>query len=413
MNASPVRLLLVEDNPMDARFVMEMLASVEADGPLECERCNTAGDGVRRAGERQYQLMLLDYQLPDATGLDVLAQIGKLPATEQPAVIMLTASGNEEIAVAAMKSGAMDYLRKDRLDLPALRHAIKSALSRKTMQDEIDRCHALGEEDMRMAREMQTALLPQSFPVFPPGQPPATSALAFASLYLPSASLGGDFFEVVRLDDQVAGLLICDVMGHGVRSALVTAMVRALFEELRPFYADPAALLSQLNRGLSGVLRQAGVLVFATAFYATVDARHGRLHYASAGHPAPLRLMPGNGVPACLDLSGKVGPALAILPDADYAGESATLEVGDRLLLFTDGLHEAGDPTGQPFGLEQVANLLCDTASQPLRQQLDQLIAAVHRHAGRDSLDDDLCILGLERRPWPIPEPPTSSRREP
>ena len=107
-------------------------------------------------------------------------------------------------------------------------------------QAELRKKNEILEDDLKMAREIQQAILPQQYPAFPPGVPPESSLLHFCHRYHPTGQVGGDFFNVLRLSDTQAGLFICDVMGHGVRSALVTAMVRALVEELRPMAMDPA-----------------------------------------------------------------------------------------------------------------------------------------------------------------------------
>src|SRR5262249_44851321 len=115
------------------------------------------------------------------------------------------------------------------------------------------------EADLRMACEVQQALLPQGYPSFPANVPPEASALRFYDRYRPNGAVGGDFFDVLPLSDTQAGLFICDVMGHGVRAALVTAMVRALLEGFRELAADPGWFLAEMNRELIAILGQTSV----------------------------------------------------------------------------------------------------------------------------------------------------------
>ena len=122
------------------------------------------------------------------------------------------------------------------------------------------------EEDLRMAREIQQAIIPQQYPCFPQSASPEQSALRFCHRYLPTGAVGGDFFNIRPLSDTRAGIFICDVMGHGVRSALVTAILRALVEELTPVATDPGELLGQINRDLRSILKQSGTPLFTTAF---------------------------------------------------------------------------------------------------------------------------------------------------
>jgi sigma-B regulation protein RsbU (phosphoserine phosphatase) len=109
--------------------------------------------------------------------------------------------------------------------------------------------NALLEEDLETARELQNALLPQHYPRFPSSASPEASALRFHHFFRPSSVVGGDFFQILQISDSVAGVLICDVMGHGVRAALVAAILRALVEEFRSRATEPARFLQALNRG--------------------------------------------------------------------------------------------------------------------------------------------------------------------
>ncbi len=108
------------------------------------------------------------------------------------------------------------------------------------------------EDDLKMAREIQVAMLPQQYPSFPQNAVPGSSRFGFTHRYLPSGTVGGDFFTISALSDDEAGVFICDVAGHGVRSALVTAMIRALVEEMKPLAASPGPFLTKLNADLFG-----------------------------------------------------------------------------------------------------------------------------------------------------------------
>src|SRR5260221_9616022 len=114
------------------------------------------------------------------------------------------------------------------------------------------------EEDLKMAREIQQTMLPQQYPAFPRPGAVSESAFQFTHRYLPTGSVGGDFFTVSALSETQAGVFLCDVAGHGVRSALVTAMIRALVEELKPLATNPGHFMSKLNSDLYAILRHTG-----------------------------------------------------------------------------------------------------------------------------------------------------------
>src|ERR1700757_3659660 len=126
------------------------------------------------------------------------------------------------------------------------------------------------EQDLEMARELQQAMLPHRYPRFPHHASKEESAVHFYHFYQPSMSVSGDFFEIFKLSDTSAGVFICDVMGHGVRAALVASTVSALVGQLRDYCGDPGELLSRLNRGLRATLEFSEVPLFASAFYLLV-----------------------------------------------------------------------------------------------------------------------------------------------
>src|SRR4029077_15016918 len=133
--------------------------------------------------------------------------------------------------------------------------------------------------------EIQLAMLPLQYPTFPRNVVPDQSAIQFTHRYLPTSQVGGDFFSLSALSDTAVSVFICDVAGHGVRSALVTAMIRALVEELKPLAADPGQFLTKLNGDLYSILRHTGTPLLTTAISLVVDVRAGCVRFANAGHP--------------------------------------------------------------------------------------------------------------------------------
>jgi len=252
------------------------------------------------------------------------------------------------------------------------------------------------EDDLAMAREVQLALLPQRYPTFPPGAPPEESALRFCHYYHPTSALGGDFFEVVVPSQTSAGIFIGDVMGHGVRAALVMAVIRGLVDELHAFAGDPGRFLSEINRAL--VAHQVtSSPVFATAFYMVVDASNGSVHCASAGHPSPfwMRRTLGRVEPLLTGIP-RNGPVLGLLANADYPATRHTFAVNDAVLLYTDGLCEAQNTEGIPYGADRVQTFLQQHITLPCDQLQQALIADVRRQASGGELDDDVCLVSVE-----------------
>ncbi len=253
------------------------------------------------------------------------------------------------------------------------------------------------EEDLKMAREIQQTMLPQQFPSFPKTADPRDSRFRFSYRYLPTGSVGGDYFNVLQLSDSEAGVFICDVMGHGVRSALVAAMVRALVEELKPLGGDPGRLLTQLNRDLCAILTHTGSPTLTTAFYLVADAATGRLRHANAGHPKPFLLHRDLGTIVSLANSGgKSNPALGLFADAQYSTAECQLSAGDLVMLFTDGLYEVEGPNRQLYTHELLLNAVHCRSKLPATQLFDELLAEIKAFAQGEDFTDDVCLVGME-----------------
>jgi sigma-B regulation protein RsbU (phosphoserine phosphatase) len=282
---------------------------------------------------------------------------------------------------------------------------VQNALLRTNIRDLVEKereIQAKNEQtqmDLRMAMELQQALMSVMYPVFPANATLETARLRFSHVYLPASLIGGDFFFIARVSDSCAGIFICDVMGHGVRSALITSMLRALIEGLGSEAADPGKLMTRLNSELTSILKQTGTVLFVTAVYCTLDSETGQLRLARAGHPNPLRISSENKqIEVLRDQSYRGGPALGLLPGAPYNTNAASLSPGDRILLFTDGLIEAEDGNSRQFGMDGLTTSLRENLKRP-----DSLLASIEKDvrsfAGSNDLQDDVCLVMVQWDP--------------
>ncbi len=253
------------------------------------------------------------------------------------------------------------------------------------------------EDELKMARELQLAMLPQDFPAIVI-RDAASEALKFYSYYMPSGAVSGDFFDVYQLSETAVGIFICDVMGHDVRAALVTAMIHAVVEDLCAVAADPGRMLAEINLALFKVFRQAGTTMFATAFYMVVDVATGEISYSNAAHPHPLRLKRPAGTVDVLghDAGGKKGAALGLFRDSTYPNCRRPLDVEDLLVFYTDGLIEEESQTGDIFSRERLGETLVKLGALPPKELLAKTLASIHEFAGNQEFSDDVCLLGVE-----------------
>jgi len=265
-------------------------------------------------------------------------------------------------------------------------------------REELRRKNDQLEKDVAMAREIQQAFFSTQYPIFPAAALPQHSALQFYHRYIPAGSVSGDFFNVTALNDHTAGVFISDVMGHGVRSALVTAMLRAMLEELRPIAHDPGAFLTQVNHDLRLILRQSGTLMYATAAYLTIDVAVGELSFSGAGHPKPLLVRAAEGLVVPLEnAEARQQPALGLFDQPEYRMTRVPVRSGDLLLLYTDGLIELENAAGEWFDTDRlIASVKRHTATQRLADLCDGVLHEVREFAQTGEFEDDVCLLGVK-----------------
>ncbi len=422
MNANPepateaqsVKLLLVDDREQNLALLKAMLSPLGH--PMVT--AESGPEALRHLLREEFALVLLDVNMPGMNGFEVATLIREREQTRFTPIIFVTANDADiQMIAQSYQSGGVDYLTKP-LDVHILRAKvsvfIELAKARQRLQAEIaerERAYAAlrasreelrkkneeMEEDLRMAREVQQAMLAHEYPAFPAGVPQEQSHLRFCHRYLSMNEVGGDFFNILSLSNTQALIFIADVMGHGVRSALVTAMLRAMLEELKGLEPDPGRLLTQMNQHLQAILQRTNDPVFTTAFCLVADLGAREFRHASAGHPKPFILRRQNNSLEILSCSaGRCGPALGVFSGAKYETTTQPLADRDVVLLFTDGIFEAEGADGDEFGHERLVAAARKRLHEPVETMLDGLLADVREFAGANGFSDDVCLLGAE-----------------
>lgn len=260
------------------------------------------------------------------------------------------------------------------------------------------------ESELALARALQQTFLPQSYPVIR-DRLSHRVRLEFAHLYLPSFTLGGDFLHVHAIDSHRVAVMLCDVMGHGVRASLVTAMLRAMTSELAPLAGKPAKFLTQINRLLRDSLGGGPQLIFVTGFYGVIDADAGTIDYVHAGSNCVILVSGSDRRVAKLDSKVNCGPALGLFPDHVFEQNSRKIEPCDEIICYTDGVIEAsrrkdeGSEEREAFGQERLNAFFEHHLEIPTRRRLDLLIDEVEQFTGDRTFDDDICLLAMRLLP--------------
>jgi sigma-B regulation protein RsbU (phosphoserine phosphatase) len=242
---------------------------------------------------------------------------------------------------------------------------------------------AVIDRELSHAREIQSSILPQAMPYI--------SGLTAFARYRPMRAVAGDFYDFLGIDEERVGVLVADVSGHGVPAALIASMVKVALAAQSDRADRPSAVLTSMNRGLCGHL--AGKYV--TAAYVFIDTRAGVIRYSAAGHPPMLHLTRRSRQACTVEENGL---PLGVLKEAKYEERELQLHDGDRLLLYTDGLIEAGNRNGDYFGLDRLAATLARGSALPSEAAADDIVRTVDAWSGQPQEDDSTIVL-IDWRP--------------
>jgi phosphoserine phosphatase RsbU/P len=234
---------------------------------------------------------------------------------------------------------------------------------------------------MTVAGRLQARLLP--------GTAPSVPEIAWASHYEPLDPLGGDYFDFARPEPRRVGVLMADASGHSIPAAMVAIMAHTAFHMVTPVTCCPVEVLSGMNGQLHGLTGEH----FVTAFYGVFDLDSRVLTYANAGHPSPYVVRAGSR--QCEQLAAR-GLMLGIMPDTQYEECRLQLELGDKLLFYTDGVLDCRSESDATFGAERLKAFLQEHGAQPVDQLVQGLANRLTSYRGARPAADDMTILAAE-----------------
>lgn len=376
-------LLLVEDDRADAALVEDLISDAVAD--IRVIWAQSMADAERELAAARPDCVLLDLNLPDATGMDALARIAKRDVTVP--IVVLTGLNDEYFGASAVAAGAQDYLVKGRVEPEMLRRAVFYAIERKRAELISADLHA----SRLRAREnalLERGLLPSPLLLDDPG-------VDIVARYRPGredALLCGDFYDVIQTPDRVVHVLIGDVAGHGPHEAALGAALRIAFRALTFAGVHGVDLMRRLEQVLHSERTDTGI--FATVLSLGIQPGSSRVTAVRAGHPGML-LQHGAAVEW---VEPPAGPALGLRAD-EWPRHELELGAGQGLLLLTDGLFEGYSGEGaRRLGEDGLLALARSHAHLHGSAFVDALIDGAQRLAEpRGGLTDDIAVLRVER----------------
>ena len=332
------RLLIADDQP----DVLEALRLLIPRERFALTFVNSPAALVEKLTSVAWDAIVMDLNYSRGTtsgdeGLELLSRI----RSERPdiPIVVMTAFGDIDLAVRAMRGGAQSFVQK-----PWDNAALLQILER-----EVAAGRQAKEKTEHHARERQDALLIQR--ALMPAALPETNAFRVAGAWQPAGTLGGDCYDAFTFAPNVLGLSIADVAGQGLPAALLMSSLQATVRAFALGASAPRDVSASVNRLLCGQMIPGR---FATMAYVHLDADRRQITYANAGHNPPLLVRPDGRV----EHLHATGTVLGVFPDATYDQAALSLDPGDRLLLYTDGITEARGRDDDEFGEERLSAAL-------------------------------------------------------
>lgn len=385
---SPRRLLLVEDSSTMRRMISTLLG----DEGYTVETAVDGVDGLAKAREKNPELILTDYEMPEMDGPGLCRALKEDPVLRTTPVIMLTTLGATDNKLTGLTAGADDYIQKPKSpdEIRELFARIKARLRIADLSAELAERNRLLESahkkltfELDLARKVQAALMPKP--------PKPRGVLKMAVRYKPANKLGGDVYDFYRLDKERIGVLVADISGHGVNSAMLSGMVKSLASSLSAAVLEPGEMMAGLDVQLENYFPDG---YFCTGLYLIADETTGLLRFAGVGHPPAVVVGP-DGIRTLDSNPGLLGVGMV----DGTSGGTDRLQPGESLLIYTDGLPDAATPAEEMFGQARIEQLLDENKHKTPDEILSAVEKAVAEHVHPGSAADDINLVLIQYPP--------------
>lgn len=386
-------IVVIDDDENDLQSLRRAL---ERKG-YDVSGASSGEEGLRLIGDRVPHCVLVDYCMPGMDGCEVARRVKADPRLRSTPVLMLTETDAAESVIGSLEAGADDLVIKGS-SIEILFARLRALLRAKACQDRFveqsEQMRRLYEEisqksdriiklngrmskDLQIARRVQEALLPRGEFRSP--------RVEIQSGYIPSEMLSGDFYDYFVHDDLIY-IFVADVSGHGLPAAILVSLLKSYIHTETDANASLAEFMERLNNFLYGASLPSQ---FATAQLFRLD-QASNLRYSNAGHPPFLLFQRSRGR---TELFEDPSPLLGAMPDMVFEEHSLTIEPGDTLFAYTDGLTDRCDENGDFYSIDRVASLLEQNSDSDLHATYEAVYRDVAEFPSTDEFKDDIALV--------------------
>ncbi len=376
---SESRILIVEDDRPNIDMLVHALRN---DYQLSVTR--TGENALHSAAKNPPDLVLLDILMPGMDGYEVCRRLRAASQTREVPIIFLSALEDVHNKAKGFEAGGNDYLTKP-FEVLEVQVRVRSLLKAKAYNDSVKEEIA---SELRIAREIQMGILPADVASCTRG-----SGLDVHAVLEPAREVGGDLYEVLRTEEGRIVIAVGDVSGKGLPAGLFMAITTTLVRTMARQFKTPEEIIVQVSDALAAHNPRD---MFVTLCCAIFGPQKGQVSCASAGHPSPILLRPG--CPPSLPFHNQTMVA-GIFPGMAASSQPLTLQPGDTLVFYTDGVTEAFNAAEVQFGQAGVTEYLARNPTTSAADTVAGLLAAVRQHAGERPQSDDITILAARFTP--------------
>ncbi len=377
------KILVVDDEPDLEPLILQRMRRQIRSNEYEFVFARDGLDALEKLNaDSTIDMVLSDINMPKMDGLTLLQQLPDVDPNLR--AVIVSAYGDMDNIRTAMNRGAFDFVTKP-IDFDDLKITIS-----RTLEHLAEWREALSSRDQLVALQNELSIASQLQQSILPTIPPVTEGCEVSANMEPARNVGGDFYDYFRLDNQI-GLVVADVSDKGIPASMFMMSSRTALKGAAIGVRDPEKVLTEVNSQLQ---QDNPTFMFVTLIYALYNPETGLLTYSIAGHDPPM-LVSADGTVTELPLTK--GIAVGIAADVVYTQESVTLEPGDTVVLYTDGVTEAMNADNQQFGMDRLAEVFAGNSPESATSANEAVFERVRIFAGNAPQSDDITCLTLRR----------------
>lgn len=382
------KLLIVDKNEQIVDLISKLLSAANYD----TYTANTGKTAIAKIKVIKPDLIIMDTDLNDMSGFDVCKILKSTPETKYILVLMLMSIESKDYILRSLHSGADDYIVK-LFDSTILLSKVRSLLRIKNLSDrlntqylELKEKNELIDFQLKMARQVQRSIIKRI--------DLQIGNMHIISRYMPALEIGGDFYNVLKLDDNHVGILMGDVSGHGISAALLTSMLIVMFNTVIKKHFIPNELLTEINNQFYSIFENTNIEMYACVFYALLDIDNLKIVYSNAGLAFPIYVNSNTNEAKELDLGGM---PLGLIQNTVYENKSLNYSKGDLLFLHTDGLSDLfykDTPNIFTTKLKDILESCLNDSEEILEDIIELVLAQFYKYDENKKFEnDDISII--------------------